>query len=255
MRPIRFPARGGFHETVKQRVEQYFADSRRSTTGAWRLFVKTGVILACLAGSYALLVFGSTSLPVTMLAVFALAQGCALVGFNIMRDGAHERYAHSKTINRLMGGMLNVIGGSQRLWRHKHNRLHHIYTNIHAIDGEFSQALFGTYRSLHITTTDDSRRRRLCRDEAVRFWLRAPPALMLSSVATRAPELRGRASALRGVTIRSVSTRPYRRAHQLPHPGCARRYDAHARDGPYIKWGRQRILPRTTFGSHGISAG
>ncbi len=215
MRPIRFPARGGFHETVKQRVEQYFADSRRSTTGAWRLFVKTGVILACLAGSYALLVFGSTSLPVTMLAVFALAQGCALVGFNIMRDGAHERYAHSKTINRLMGGMLNVIGGSQRLWRHKHNRLHHI----------------------------------------LRFWLRAPPALMLSSVATRAPELRGRASALRGVTIRSVSTRPYRRAHQLPHPGCARRYDAHARDGPYIKWGRQRILPRTTSGSHGISAG
>jgi fatty acid desaturase len=27
-----------------------------------------------------------------------------------------------------------VIGGSQRLWRHKHNRLHHIYTNMDAID-------------------------------------------------------------------------------------------------------------------------
>ena len=113
MQPIRFPARGGFHETVKQRVEQYFADSRWSTTGDWRLFVKTGVILAWFAGSYALLVFGSTSLLVTMLAVCALAQGCALVGFNIMHDGAHESYAHSKTINWLMGGMLNVIGGSQ----------------------------------------------------------------------------------------------------------------------------------------------
>ena len=55
MQLIRFPTRGGFHETVKQRVEQYFADSRRSTTGDWRLFVKTGVILAWLAGSYALL--------------------------------------------------------------------------------------------------------------------------------------------------------------------------------------------------------
>jgi hypothetical protein len=54
MQPIRFPARGGFHETVNQRVEQYFADSRRSTTGDGRLFVKTGVILAWLAGSYAL---------------------------------------------------------------------------------------------------------------------------------------------------------------------------------------------------------
>jgi len=136
MQPIRFPARGGFHETVKQRVEQYFADSRRFTTGDWRLFVKTGVILAWLAGSYTLLVFGSTSLLVTMLAVCALAQGCALVGFNIMHDGAHESYAHSKTINWLMGGMLNVIGGSQRLWRHKHNWLHHIYTNIDAIDND-----------------------------------------------------------------------------------------------------------------------
>jgi len=136
MPQLRFPARGEFHETVKQRVEQYFVDSRRSTTGDWRLFVKTGVILAWLAGSYAFLVFGSTSLLVTMLMVFALAQGCALVGFNITHDGAHGSYAHSKTINWLMGGMLNVIGGSQRLWRHKHNRLHHIYTNIHTLDDD-----------------------------------------------------------------------------------------------------------------------
>ena len=136
MPQIRFPTRGGFHKTVKQRVEQYFADSGRSTTGDWRLFVKTGVILAWLVGSYVLLVFASPSLPVSMLAVFALAQGCALVGFNIMHDGAHGSYAHSTTINRLMGGMLNMIGGSQMLWRHKHNRLHHIYTNIHTLDND-----------------------------------------------------------------------------------------------------------------------
>ena len=115
MQQIRFPARGGFHATVKQRVEQYFAASGRSTTGDWRLFVKTGVILTWLVGSYALLVFGSTSLLVTILTVFALAQGCALVGFNIMHGGAHESYARSKIINRLMGGMLNVLGGSQML--------------------------------------------------------------------------------------------------------------------------------------------
>src|ERR1043166_4577349 len=77
MHQIRFPVRSGFHETVKQRVAQYFADSRQVTTGDRRLFVKTGVILALLAGPYALLVFGSTSLLVTMLALFALAQGCA----------------------------------------------------------------------------------------------------------------------------------------------------------------------------------
>ena len=136
MHQIRFRVRSGFHETVKQRVAQYFADHRQATTGDWRLFLKTGVILAWLAGPYALLVFGSSSLLVTLLAVFALAQGCALVGFNIMHDGAHESYAHSTTMNWLMGGMLNVLGGSQRLWRYKHNRLHHIYTNIHILDND-----------------------------------------------------------------------------------------------------------------------
>ena len=136
MHQIRFPARGGFHGTIKQRAAQYFADRRQVTTGDWRLFLKTGVILAWLAGSYAFLVFGSTSLPVTMLAVLALSQGCALVGFNLMHDGAHGSYAHSTTMNWLMGGILNVIGGSQRLWRLKHNRLHHIYTNIHPLDND-----------------------------------------------------------------------------------------------------------------------
>jgi linoleoyl-CoA desaturase len=117
-------------------VAQYFADTGQAPTGDWRLFVQTGVILAWLAGSYAILVFVPTSLLVTMLAVFALAQGLALAGFNIMHSGAHESYAPSKTINWLMGGMLNVLGGSQRLWRHKHNRLHHIYTNIHPFDND-----------------------------------------------------------------------------------------------------------------------
>src|SRR4029453_16641712 len=63
--------------------------------------------------------------------------------------------------------------------------------------GGLSQALFRTYRPLQITTTDGGRRRRFCRNEAVLFCLRAPPALMLASVAACAPGLRGRASAPR----------------------------------------------------------
>jgi linoleoyl-CoA desaturase len=136
MPQIRFATRSRFHTTVKQRVAQYFVDARQVPTGDWRLFLKTGVILAVLAGSYALLVFGSMPLLGTLLAVFVLAQSLALVGCNIMHDGAHGSYARSPTLNGLMGGMLNVLGGSQRLWRHKHNRLHHIYTNISTLDND-----------------------------------------------------------------------------------------------------------------------
>ena len=134
MTKIRFPARTGFHDTVKKRVDQYFADSRLSKTGDWRMFVKTGVLLAWLVVSYVLLVFFSTSFIVAMLAVFALAQGFALVGFNIAHDGAHDSYAKNKKINWLMGCTFDLLGGSQMLWRQKHNKLHHIYTNIHGFD-------------------------------------------------------------------------------------------------------------------------
>jgi linoleoyl-CoA desaturase len=134
--PPRFPARSAFHATVTQRVAQYFATRHLATTGDWRLFLKTGVILAWLAGSYGLLVFGVTSWLGALLAGGALAQGLALAGFNIMHDGAHDSYAQRPTINRLMGGMLNVLGGSQWVWRHKHNRLHHVYTNIHPFDDD-----------------------------------------------------------------------------------------------------------------------
>jgi linoleoyl-CoA desaturase len=134
MTKIHFPARVGFHDTVKKRVDQYFASRRLPKTGDWRLFVKTGVLLAWLVVSYALLVFFSTSLIMAMLTVFALAQGFALVGFNIAHDGAHDSYAKSKKINWLMGCTFDLLGGSQMLWRQKHNKLHHIYTNIQGFD-------------------------------------------------------------------------------------------------------------------------
>ena len=134
MTKIRFPARVAFHDAVKQRVEQYFVDRKLAKTGDWRMFVKTGVILTWVVVSYVILVFFSTSLVGAMLLMFALAQGFALAGFNIAHDGAHESYAKSKSINWLMGCMFDVLGGSQMLWRHKHNRLHHIYTNICGAD-------------------------------------------------------------------------------------------------------------------------
>jgi len=131
---IRFPARVTFHDAVKQRVERYFVDRKLAKTGDWRMFVKTGVILTWVVVSYVILVFFSTSLVGAMLLMFALAQGFALAGFNIAHDGAHESYAKSKSINWLMGCMFDLLGGSQMLWRHKHNRLHHIYTNIYGAD-------------------------------------------------------------------------------------------------------------------------
>ena len=136
MKKVTFPARGDFNKTLKARVDRYFAENRLNKTGDWRMFLKSALILAWLVTSYVLLVFFSGSLLMAILTVFALAQGFVLVGFNIMHDGNHGSYSRNKTVNRLMGLTMDLIGGSSMLWRQKHNILHHTYTNVHELDDD-----------------------------------------------------------------------------------------------------------------------
>jgi len=137
---IRFPVCVGFHARVKERVQQYFADNRLPTTGDWRLFLKTGLILTWFGLSYILYVFWATSLLTALFMMVALAQGFILIGFNMMHDGAHHSYSRHKTVNWLMAFTLDCIGGSHVLWRQKHNLLHHTFTNIHGFDTDLSTA-------------------------------------------------------------------------------------------------------------------
>lgn len=135
-RKISFPARMGFYEEVKRRVYSYFETNNISRHADWRMFLKTGIILSLLAVSYFLLVFVTSSLVMAIITAVVVAQAFALVGFNIMHDGGHESYSKSKKVNWTMGFTLNLIGGSQMFWRHKHNILHHTYTNISELDDD-----------------------------------------------------------------------------------------------------------------------
>lgn len=100
------------------------------------MFLKTGIILAWFSISYLSLVFVANSLIVAGTSAFALALGFVAVGFNIMHDGAHGSYCRNKRVNRVMAWTLDLLGGSQMLWRQKHNILHHTYTNIEGVDDD-----------------------------------------------------------------------------------------------------------------------
>jgi len=130
MKKIKFPARSDFGRVLKQRVNHYFDSRGISPTGNWKMYLKTVISISWLVVSYVYLVFFADSLMGAVVGVFALAQGFALVGFNVMHDGAHGSYSRKKWLNRLMGYTLDLIGGSQALWRQKHNILHHTYTNL-----------------------------------------------------------------------------------------------------------------------------
>ncbi len=136
MKKISFPARGDFKKTLKKRVDNYFSEKQISKNANWRMYLKTAIILVWLVASYLLLVFFSTSLIMAIITAFALAQGFVLVGFNIMHDGNHGSYSRNKTVNKIMGFTMDIIGGNSMLWKQKHNILHHTYTNIHELDDD-----------------------------------------------------------------------------------------------------------------------
>src|SRR4051812_31597502 len=82
---VRFPARRPFHADLNRRVEEYFEGAARSRHGGWGIAVKSAVMLAWLAGSYALLMF--TSVRAWEAALLSVSIGLAMagVGFSVMR--------------------------------------------------------------------------------------------------------------------------------------------------------------------------
>jgi linoleoyl-CoA desaturase len=60
--------------------------------------------------------------------------GMAGIGLSIMHDANHGSYSKYKSVNRILGYLLNFVGGSVANWKIQHNTLHHSYTNIEGLD-------------------------------------------------------------------------------------------------------------------------
>lgn len=144
MQRARFIGRSDFYATLKHRVDHYFEETGLPKTGTWRLFLKTGIILTLMVGSYIHLVFYAETFWTAVCAALGLAAGKILVGFNLMHDGAHGAYSSRKWLSWAMGATADLLGGSHYLWRQKHNVLHHSYTNIDVLDRDLSSS--GTMR-------------------------------------------------------------------------------------------------------------
>ncbi len=131
---ISFTKKLGFHKELKMRVDDYFKNNNLSKTGGWRILIKTLFILGLATTSYISLLFYAESWQMVLVWAFLFAQAYVLIGFNIMHDSVHGSFSKSRILNKVLGYSLNMIGGSQRLWYHKHNVLHHTYTNIAGVD-------------------------------------------------------------------------------------------------------------------------
>ena len=136
---VRYPTKIGFYADVRQRVDAYLLSTRGEGRDAGRMYTKTAILFFWLIGSYTLLTFfASTWWQMWPLAI-SLGLAVAGVGFNIQHDGNHGAYSNHSLINRLMALTLDMVGGSSYVWHHKHNVLHHTYTNVTGLDDDIEK--------------------------------------------------------------------------------------------------------------------
>ncbi|AHK15673.1 MULTISPECIES: fatty acid desaturase family protein [Thalassolituus] len=133
MSNIHFPSgQRPVYQQLSALTNGYFKAVGLNKTGDRRLHNKALVILAMYAFSYSALYWlpGNWAMAAWLLHGVATA----LVGFNIMHDGAHDSFSSSRKLNRLMALTFNLIGSNRFYWAQKHNRNHHAFTNVDEAD-------------------------------------------------------------------------------------------------------------------------
>lgn len=131
---VHFSTGGEFHAELKRSVARYFVETGQSMRGGWRMWLKTTIIFAWAGSSYLLLLLGDVAAWERVLMSVSLGLAMAGIGFTVMHDANHGSYARAGRANRVLGLALDLIGGSSYMWRHKHNVLHHTYTNVSGLD-------------------------------------------------------------------------------------------------------------------------
>lgn len=126
-----------FVRTLRQRVDAYFEQASTERTANWRMVLKTVALLGLYLIPYALVVTGMVSNPWALFLLWVLmAFGMAGIGMSIMHDANHGAYSKNPEMNKWIGYLINIVGGSAFVWKIQHNILHHSYTNIDGHDGD-----------------------------------------------------------------------------------------------------------------------
>src|SRR5213075_2596867 len=132
--PPHFPPGGALQADLLRRAHAHFEGASRSRSGGIAIGLKVSAMFAWLFGSWALLMFTHPPFWVAALLCGSVGFAMAGVGFSVMHDANHGATSSSCGVNRALSWSLDLLGASSVLWRHKHNVMHHTYTNLSGSD-------------------------------------------------------------------------------------------------------------------------
>ncbi len=132
-----------FFKVLRSRVNNYFQENNISRHGDYRMVIKSVFMISLYIVPFILLLTNFSSNSWFVLGMWSLmGLGMAGIGLSVMHDANHGAYSTNKTVNKLMGGLIAIIGGYSNNWKIQHNVLHHSYTNVHGYDEDIESALF-----------------------------------------------------------------------------------------------------------------
>jgi linoleoyl-CoA desaturase len=130
-----------FETTLKKRVRAYFKNNGIVKYANTSMKIKTIFMLSLYFTPYLLVMTGLiTNAWLIALCWAFIGFGMAGIGMTIIHDANHGSYSKHKTINFILGRLVNVVGAYAPTWKIQHNVLHHTYTNIHDFDEDISPA-------------------------------------------------------------------------------------------------------------------
>ncbi|GAB4405680.1 MAG: acyl-CoA desaturase [Bacteroidia bacterium] len=150
-----------FISVLRARVKDYFETNNISRYGDGGMVFKTIFMVALYFVPYLLMLVLPVSSPWLVFGAYCIMGfGVAGIGLSIMHDANHGAYSQNKVVNRMLGSLLDLVGGASITWRIQHNVLHHTYTNIDGLDEDIApikilrfsphQERYGIHRFQHL---------------------------------------------------------------------------------------------------------
>lgn len=132
-----------FFKTLKLRTDEYFNKNRTTRQANTSMRVKTIIMLAAYFTPYCLMLLLPTENWMIHIGLWMI-MGVAMagIGLSIMHDAIHGSYSKNKTVNTILGEVINLVGGASINWKIQHNVLHHTYTNIDGYDEDIDTPFF-----------------------------------------------------------------------------------------------------------------
>ncbi len=142
---VKFAPRGekSFYESVIADVNAYFETNNISPYANAEMWIKTVSMVLLFFVPYAFMVSGMLAGNIWVYLGMWLLMGVGMVGIgtSVMHDANHGAYSPNKTVNKVIGSILEVIGGYSATWRIQHNILHHTYTNVEGLDEDIDSGI------------------------------------------------------------------------------------------------------------------